>query len=387
MEPTKLSSLIGLTFDDVLLIPSYSDFTRKDIDLGTKLTKKISLSIPFVSSPMDTVTESKLAIELAKLGGIGIIHRNLTIEDQIREVKKVKKIRSASSGQGLLVGAAIAGKDYGQRVRALVESNTDVIVIDSAHGFTKTIIEALKFIKKTYPKIELIAGNIATADGARGLIAGGADGLRVGMGPGAICTTRIISGMGMPQITAIMETARIARRAKVPVIADGGIKYSGDIVKALAAGASSVMMGGFFAQCLEAPGKTIILKKSEVPSRFQSVFNGSKVYKFKEYRGMGSEGAMKKGAQIKSEEEFHGKSYKDRILVAEGVEGLVPIKGRVLDLVNQAVGGIRSGMCYVGARNIKDLWTKSRFIQITQASVTESHPHDIFVTNPGKNYL
>ena len=369
----------GLTFDDVLLVPSYSDFTRKDTNISTKLTKTINLSIPFVSAPMDTVTESKLAIELAKLGGIGIIHRNLTIENQIKEVRKVK-------GKNLLVGAAIAGKDYSERIRALVKSEIDVVVIDSAHGFTKTVIEALKFIKRTYPKLEVIAGNIATADGARGLIAAGADGLRVGMGPGAICTTRIISGMGVPQITAILEVCSIGKKEGVPVIADGGIKYSGDIVKALAAGASTVMMGGFFAQCLESPGKITTLKKSEVPSRFRNVFNGKKVYKFKEYRGMGSEGAMKKGAQIKSEEEFHGKNYKDRVLVAEGVEGLVPIKGTVKDLIDQAVGGIRSGMCYVGARNIKDLWEKSQFIQITQASLTENHPHDIFVTNPGKNY-
>lgn len=379
MEPTKLYSHFGLTFDDVLLVPSYSDFTRSDIDLSTNLTKKIKLSLPLVSAPMDTVTESKLAIALGTLGGIGIIHRNLTIEDQVKEVKKVK-------AKKLLIGAAIAGKNYEERVRALVKANVDVVVIDSAHGFTKTIMSALKFIKKTYPALEVIAGNIATAEGARGLIAAGADGLRVGMGPGAICTTRIISGMGMPQITAIMETAKIARKAKVPVIADGGIKYSGDIVKALAAGASTVMMGGFFAASHEAPGKIIELAPHDVPSRFKKISNRKNKYEFKEYRGMGSVGAMEKGAKIKSEEEFHGKDYGDRVLVAEGVEGLVPIKGTVKDLVEQAVGGIRSGMCYVGAKNINDLWTKSKFIQITQASLTESHPHDVLITNPGENY-
>ncbi len=380
MEPTKLSSHFGLTFDDVLLVPGYSDFTRSDINLSTQLTKKIKLSIPFVSSPMDTVTESVLAIALGQLGGIGIIHRNLTIEDQIKEVKKVKN-------KNLLVGAAIAGKNYEERVRALVKAKADVVVIDSAHGFTKTIIAALKFIKKTYPYLEVIAGNIATADGARGLIAAGADGLRVGMGPGAICTTRIISGMGMPQITAIMETARIAKKAKVPVIADGGIKYSGDMVKALAAGASTVMMGGFFAASLESPGKVFRLSSDKVPQRFRDVLSGKKAfYDFKEYRGMGSVGAMEKGARIRSEEEFHGKDYGDRVLVAEGVEGLVPIKGTVKELMDQAVGGIRSGMCYVGAKTIKDLWEKSRFIQITQASLTESHPHDVLITNPGENY-
>jgi len=388
MEPTKLLSHFGLTFDDILLLPGYSDFSRSDINLSTQLTKRIKISLPLVSAPMDTVTESKLAIELAKLGGIGIIHRNLSVENQALEVKRVKENHSTGSGQALLVGAAVGGgKGFEERVEALIKVKADVIVIDSAHGFSKGVIDAVKFIKKNYKNVDVIAGNIATADGARVLIAAGADGLRVGMGPGAICTTRIISGMGVPQITAIMETARIAKKFGVPVVADGGIKYSGDMVKALAAGASTVMMGGYFAQCLEAPGKTVIFKKSEVPSRFQSLFNhGNITYRFKEYRGMGSEAAMRKGTQIKSEDEFHGKNYKDKVLVAEGVEGLVPIKGSVRDLVDQAVGGIKSGMYYVGAKSIAQLQEKAKFIQITQASLTESHPHDIFVTNPGKNY-
>lgn len=408
MEPQKIIPNLGLTFDDVLLLPGYSDFSRSDIDFSANLTKKIKLSIPLVSAPMDTVTESNLAIALARLGGIGIIHRNLTIEDQVEEVKAVKNKK-------LLVGAAIAAKNFEERARALVKSKIDVIVIDSAHGFTKTIIDAIKFIKKTYPKLEVIAGNIATTDGARGLITAGADGLRVGMGPGAICTTRIISGMGVPQITAIMETAKVARKAKVPVIADGGIVYSGDMVKALAAGASTVMMGGFFSSCVESPGRSIVLRREFVPKRFLSAFNNNmlldptrkaksnkknnltvvdenknsankEVFYFKEYRGMGSEGAMQEGARIKSEDEFHGKSYKDRVLVAEGVEGLVPVKGTVKEMVDQAIGGIRSGMCYVGARNIKELQRNAKFIRITQASLTENHPHDVLITNPGKNY-
>lgn len=380
MEPTKLLPHFGLTFDDILLVPGYSDFTRSDINLSTQLTKNLKLSIPLISAPMDTVTESGLAIALGQLGGIGIIHRNLTIEDQVREVRLVKDKK-------LLSGAAIAGKNYEERLKALAKTNVDVVVIDSAHGFTKTIIAAVNFIKKTYPKLEVIAGNIATADGARALIAAGADGLRVGMGPGAICTTRIISGMGVPQITAIMETAKAARKFGVPVIADGGIKYSGDMVKALAAGASTVMMGGFFAASLESPGKKFRLSSDKVPQRFRNVLSSKKAfYDFKEYRGMGSEAAMEKGAKIKSEEEFHGKDYGDRVLVAEGVEGLVLIKGTVQELVDQAIGGIRSGMCYTGAKNIKDLWRKSRFIEITQASLTESHPHDVFITNPGENY-
>lgn len=384
MGTHKIVSDIGLTFDDVLLLPSYSDFTRAEIDLSANFTRKIKLSIPLVSAPMDTVTESKLAIALASMGGIGIIHRNLTIEDQAKEVKIVKNKK-------LLVGAAIAGKNFEERAKALVHAQVDVVVVDSAHGFTKTIIKAVKLLKKTYPKLEVVAGNVATYDGARGLIKAGVDGLRVGMGPGAICTTRIISGMGVPQITAIMETVRAARSANskqtVPVIADGGIKYSGDIVKALAAGASTAMMGSFFASALEAPGKIVELNEKQVPHRFRSVFKtGKNKYVFKEYRGMGSVGAMEKGTKIKSEEEFHGKDYDDRILVAEGVEGLVPIKGTINEIVGQVLGGLRSGMCYVGAINIESLWKKTRFIRITQASLIESHPHDILITNPGKNY-
>ena len=372
---------LGLTFDDVLLIPGYSNFSRKDINLSTKFSKKIKLSIPFVSAPMDTVTESKLAIELAKLGGIGIIHRNLSVGNQAIEVRKVKDKK-------LLVGAAVGVlSGFEVRIKALSNVKVDAIVIDSAHGFSKGVIEAVKFIKKNYKNIDVIAGNIATSDGAKALIAAGADGLRVGMGPGAICITRIVSGMGIPQITAIIETFKIAKKFGVPVIADGGIKYSGDMVKALAAGASSIMMGGFFAASLESSGKLVTLKRQELPSRFQRISNMKKHYQFKEYRGMGSEGAMKKGAQIKSEDEYHGKNYKDRVLVAEGVEGLVLAKGKVSDLVDQAIGGIKSGMYYVGARNIPELWGKAKFIRITQASLVESHPHDIFVTNPGKNYL
>lgn len=380
MEPHKPAFAFGLTFDDVLLLPGFADFSRSAINLSTNLTKRIKLSIPLISAPMDTVTESRLAIELAKLEGIGIIHRNLSIENQALEVKKVKSRK-------LLAGAAIgASTGFEERIKALSLVGVDVIVVDSAHGFSKGVIETVKFIKKNYKNIDVIAGNIATFDGAKALIEAGADGLRVGMGPGAICTTRIISGMGVPQITAIMETVRIAKKFGVPVIADGGIKYSGDMVKALAAGASTVMMGGYFAQSLESPGKTITLKPNEIPSRFQRISHMKKNYQFKVYRGMGSEGAMKKGAKIKSEDEFHGKNYKDRVMVAEGVEGLVPVKGSVSDLVEQAVGGIKSGMYYVGAKNIPELQKKAKFIQITQASLTESHPHDIFVTNPGKNY-
>lgn len=380
MEPQKSALPLGLTFDDVLLLPGYSDFSRSQINLSTQLTKKIKLSIPFISAPMDTVTESKLAITLAKLGGIGIIHRNLTIENQVKEVKKVKV-------QKLIVGAAIGASSFEKRAEALIKAGVDIVVIDSAHGFSKGVIEGTKYIKKHFPKVEVISGNIATADGAKALAKAGADGLRVGMGPGAICTTRIISGMGVPQITAILNVSKVAKKFNVPVIADGGIKFSGDMVKALAAGASTVMMGSFFASALESPGRTVNLKRDQVPHRFLSIFNKKKQkYPFKEYRGMGSGAAMKKGAKVKSEEEFHGKNYKDRVLISEGVDGLVPIKGTVKDLIEQALGGIKSGMYYTGCKNIKELWGKSQFIKITQASLTESHPHSILVTSGGKNY-
>lgn len=371
----------AITFDDVLLLPGYSDFKRQDISLKTKLTKNISIDTPLISSPMDTVTEYELAIALATAGGIGIIHRNLSVEDQAQEVRKVKN-------DNFMVGAAIgASKGFEARAEKLIEENVDVLVIDSAHGYADYIIEALKYLKKHYPKTDVIVGSIATHDGARALIEAGADALRVGMGPGAICTTRIISGMGVPQITAILETYRAAKNSEIPIIADGGIKYSGDMVKAFAAGADTVMMGSFFASCLEAPGEHFELTPKQVPARFKSILKQKKnSYTFKSYRGMGSIGAMKKGTEIKSEDEFHGKSYNDRVLVAEGVEGLVPVNGPVQSVVDQAIGGIRSGLYYVGAKNIPEIQKKGKFLQITQASLTESHPHDILVTEAGENY-
>jgi len=372
---------LALSFDDVLLLPDYADFRRQDLDLTSKLTRKITLKTPLVSAPMDTVTESELAIALAKKGGIGILHRNLTVADQADHVKKVRK-------QKLLVGAAVgASKGFEERVDALVKADVSVILVDSAHGFALPIIEAIRYIKKKYPKMEVIGGNIATAAGAQAMIDAGADGIRVGMGGGAICTTRIISGMGVPQLTAIIEASRVAKQHGVPVIADGAIKYSGDMVKAFAAGASTVMMGGYFASTAEAAGDSVELRRQHVPDRFKSILQKDvEVYKFKTYRGMGSRGAMEQGAKIKSEDEYHGKSYKDRVLITEGVEGLVPVRGTVDDLVEQAVGGIKSGMYYIGTKTIKDIWDKSKFVRITQASLTESHPHDILITNAGENY-
>lgn len=370
---------VALTFNDVLLSPGLAGFFRSEISLKTKLTKDIRLDIPLVSSPMDTVTESELAIALAKLGGFGFIHRNLTIANQSKELKKVK-------AKGLKVGAAVGSSaGYEQRVKSLVEAGVDVILIDSAHGYSKQVLEALKTIKQKYPKLPVIAGNVATAEGAEALIKAGADGLRVGMGPGAICSTRIISGMGVPQITAIFEATEVARKRGIPVIADGGIINSGDITKALAAGASTVMLGRLFAATEEAPGKVIHLKPEEVPARFRSIIKDQKKYAFKQYRGMGSLSAMKKGIEISSEDEFHGKKYTGEVLIAEGVEGMVPLHGPLKDVVAQITGGLQSGMYYVGAKTIPELARKAKFIQITQASLIESHPHDLFVTDTGGN--
>lgn len=370
----------ALTFDDVLLRPGHAGFFRSEISLKTKLTKNIELEIPLVSSPMDTVTESELAIALGKLGGIGFIHRNLTVEAQADEVKKAKKA-------GVRVGAAVGSSPgYEQRVDALIKAGVDVLLVDSAHGSSKQVVETVKNIKDAHPDLPVVAGNIATKEGAQQLIDAGADALRVGMGPGAICSTRIISGMGMPQITAILETAEVAQKHDIPVIADGGIKNSGDITKALAAGASTVMLGRIFAASEESPGKVINLKANEVPSRFRSIINGQASYKFKQYRGMGSISAMQKGIEISSEDEFHGKSFKGGdVLIAEGVEGMVPSSGPLAHTVSQMCGGVQSGMYYVGAQNIAELWKSAEFIEISQASLVESHPHDLFITDTGGN--
>lgn len=369
----------ALTFDDVLLKPRYSGFLREEIQLETQLTPRVKLRLPLMSAPMDTVTESGLAIALAELGGIGIIHRNLSVNEQIAEVEKVK-------AKGLVVGAAVGSTSgYEKRVQALVAAGVDVVVVDSAHGHSLKVITAIAYIKQHYD-VDVIGGNVATYEGAKALITAGADALRVGMGPGAICSTRIVSGMGVPQLTAILDTVKAAQRHNISIIADGGISYSGDIMKALAAGASCVMLGRLFAACKEAPGKTVMLPPDEVPSRFRSILDGSKSYCFKEYRGMGSIAAMQRGLEISSEDEFHGKNYQHDVLIAEGVEGLVPCSQNAQELISQLVGGVYSGMYYVGARTIPELWETAEFMQITQASLTESHPHDLLITNPGENY-
>jgi IMP dehydrogenase len=472
----------GITFDDVLLEPAYSDVLPKDADVRTQLTRAIRLNIPIVSSPMDTVTESDLAIALAQEGGIGIIHKNIAIPLQAREVDKVKRSENGIitdpitlppdetvgtarrimeqhkiSGvpitvngylkgiltrrdlrfltnnnqrlsevmskdnlvtgsehttleaaeriltenkveklllvddnyrlKGLItikdidkltnfpnackdargrlrVGAAVGVHDF-ERAESLIRAGVDVLVVDSAHGHSRNVIETVTEIKRLHA-VEVIAGNVATAEGAAALAKAGADAVKVGIGPGSICTTRIISGVGVPQITAIYQSAKGLADAGVPIIADGGIRYSGDISKALAAGAHSVMLGSLLAGLAESPGQTIIYKGRS----------------FKTYRGMGSLGAMMAGSKDRYRQDAGGRDK----LVPEGVEGRVPYKGALGPFVVQLVGGLRAGMGYCGTRTIEELRTRARFIQVSAASVQESHPHDIFITQEAPNY-
>ncbi len=473
----------GLTFDDVLLIPQKSEVLPREVDLTTKFTRNIKLNIPLASAAMDTVTESRMAIAMAREGGIGIIHKNMSIENQATEVDKVKRSEhgvivdpfylapdntifdaleltkkyrisgvpitengklvgiltnrdlrfetdysrkvsevmtkdrlitapegttlneakeilrkykieklpivdkngylkglitikdiekaiqypnSAKDSSGrLLVGAAVGtSKETMERVEALVSAKVDVVVVDSAHGHSLNVIGIVKKIKEKFPNLEVVAGNIATAEGAYDLILAGADGIKVGVGPGSICTTRVIAGIGVPQITAIVDSYEEAEKRGIPIIADGGVKYSGDIVKAIAAGADVVMLGNLFAGTEESPGES-------------EIYQGRR---FKVYRGMGSLGAMQKGS---SERYFQEDTNK---LVPEGVEGRVPYKGPLADTVFQLVEGIKHGMGYCGTKSIDDLKTNSKFIRITNAGLIESHPHNINITKEAPNY-
>jgi IMP dehydrogenase len=366
---------LALTFDDVLLQPNYSEILPTEVSTAARFSKNISLKIPVASAAMDTVTESALAIALAKLGGIGVIHKNMTAELQAGEVAKVKTAgkqiglsANKSGHSGYLCAAAVgASGDFLQRADELVKAGADAIVVDTAHGHSKRVIEAVKLIKKNYgKKVDVVAGNIATAEGARALIAAGADAVKVGIGPGSICTTRVVAGVGVPQISAILACAEVCRKAKVPMIADGGIKLSGDIVKALAAGGNTVMLGGLLAGTDEAPGEIII-------------DDGKK---FKSYRGMGSMAAMKLGSKDRYGQDGLAVSK----LVPEGVEGRVAYKGSLESVINQLVGGLKSGMGYLGAKNLDELHTKAKFVQITSAGLKESHPHDIQITKQAPNY-
>lgn len=351
----------GYTFDDVLLVPQYSDILPTEVTTASRFTKKITLNIPISSSAMDTVTESSLAIALARLGGIGVIHKNMPSAKQAEEVTKVKK-------EKLLVAAAIgATGDYFERATELAKAGVDAIVVDTAHGHSKRVLEAVKKIKKHIKNVEVVAGNVATAAGFSALVKAGADAVKVGIGPGSICTTRIVSGVGVPQLTAILDCVAISKKTKVPLIADGGIKFSGDMVKALAAGASCVMVGSLLAGTEEAPGE--ITEK-----------NGKK---FKSYRGMGSLGSMQQGSKDRYGQESVLALNK---LVPEGVEAQVAYKGPLEPVIGQLVGGLRSGMGYCGAKNIVQLQSKSCFVAITPAGLKESHVHDVSITKEAPNY-
>lgn len=474
----------GLTFDDVLLLPGPSDVLPREVDLKTKLTEKIALNIPLMSAGMDTVTESEMAIAMARQGGIGIVHKNMTIEEQAKEIDKVKRsehgvitdpfylkkddtLQDADNLMGhykisgvpivddngklegiltnrdiifetdyskkidecmtkdrlitgrinismeeaielmkkykieklplvdenyklaglitvkditkmeqypnsardaknrLMAGAAIGvTSDVFDRIDALLEAEADVFVIDTAHGHSQNVLKHVREIKKAYPDIQLIAGNVATADATRALIEAGADCVKVGIGPGSICTTRVVTGIGSPQLTAVIECSKAAKEYNIPIIADGGIKYSGDITKALGAGADIVMVGSMLAGTTEAPGEEIIVEGR----------------KYKTYRGMGSLGAMDSGS---SDRYFQEKTTK---YVPEGVEGRVNFKGDVEDVVYQLMGGLKSGMGYVGAKDIEALHEKARFIKITNATLVENHPHNIIITRESPNY-
>ncbi|MGQ9483740.1 MAG: IMP dehydrogenase [Desulfosoma sp.] len=476
----------ALTFDDVLIVPAYSEVLPTETDVSTVLTAGIAMHLPLLSAAMDTVTEAETAISMAREGGIGIIHRNMSIERQAREVDKVKKSESGMivdpitvhpdqpigdvmelmaqyriSGvpvvkgdqlvgiitnrdlrfetdptrpvselmtkdnlvtapmgisledskkllqerriekllvvddtgrlRGLItikdimkvkkypnackdhlgrlrVGAAVgAGSDTPERVQALVKAGVDVIVVDSAHGHSKNVLRTVQWIKTEHPQVPVVAGNVATASGAESLIEAGADAVKVGVGPGSICTTRVIAGVGVPQITAIMDCARVARPRGIPVIADGGIKYSGDIVKALAAGADSVMIGSLFAGTDESPGETVLYQGRS----------------YKVYRGMGSLGAMKEGSRDRY---FQDQVQEATKLVPEGIEGMVPYRGPLASTIHQLVGGLRAGMGYAGCRTLKELRTKAQMVRITSAGLKESHVHDVIITKEAPNY-
>ena len=352
----------ALTFDDVTLAPKYSEILPSEVDTSIKLTKNLSLKIPLLSSAMDTVTESKMAIAIAKAGGIGVIHRNLEIKKQIDEIKKVKKKK-------LLIGAAVgAGPKEIKRAKKILDEGVDLIVVDTAHGHTKKVSEIIKYIKRIKDKkIALCAGNIATPDAARFLLKLGVDIIKVGIGPGSICTTRLVAGIGVPQLSAILSVRNGIKNKNIKIIADGGIKYSGDLAKAFAAGADAVMIGSLFAGTDQAPGK--IIKR-----------NGKL---FKIFRGMGSVGAMNKGS---ADRYFQVKQKDTSKYVPEGVEGFSKYKGDVKRIIFKLVGGLRSSMGYLGSKQIKYLRNKPQFVKITKAGFYESMVHNVDIVKSDTKY-
>lgn len=368
----------GLTFDDVLLIPAESHVLPNEVDLSTQLADNIKLNIPLISAGMDTVTEGAMAIAMALQGGLGVVHKNMSIQAQASEVANVKSVvvpsnatKAAVDDQNRLLCAAAVGvtSDTFERAETLLEAGADAIVIDTAHGHSAGVLRKIKEFREHFPKQTLIAGNVATGDATRALFDAGVDVVKVGIGPGSICTTRIVAGVGVPQITAIYDAASAAREYHKPIIADGGIKYSGDVVKALAAGGNAVMLGSMLSGTTEAPGDI-----------FED--NGKK---YKRYRGMGSVGAMAQ-AHGSSDRYFQGGVNEANKLVPEGIEARVEYKGDVSDVVFQIDGGLRSGMGYCGAANISELIEKAQFVQITNAGLRESHPHDVQITKEAPNY-
>jgi IMP dehydrogenase/GMP reductase len=374
---TKLAKK-GLTFDDVLLIPAESHVLPNEVKLDTKLAPNLQLHIPLISAGMDTVTEGNMAIAMAENGGLGVIHKNLSIEAQVEEVKKAKGKtvdpnlpHPAVDNQGRLLAAAAVGvtSDTFERAESLLEAGADAIVIDTAHGHSAGVLRKIKEIREHFPNATLIAGNVATGEGTAALFDAGVDIVKVGIGPGSICTTRIVAGVGVPQITAIYDAASVAQKYGKKIIADGGIKYSGDVVKALAAGGNAVMLGSMFSGTTEAPG-TIFTNEGK---------------QFKSYRGMGSVGAMSQ-QHGSSDRYFQGGVNEANKLVPEGVEALVPYKGDVSNIIYQIEGGLRAGMGYVGAGTIEELIKNSQFVQITNAGLRESHPHDVQMAKEAPNY-
>ena len=351
----------SLTFDDVLLLPRYSNILPSQTDISLELTKKIKLKVPFLSSAMDTVTEAKMAIAIAEAGGIGIIHRNLNIKKQTKEIVLVKKRK-------LLVGAAVGTNNEDiKRAKSLIDCGCDLIIIDTAHGHSEKVLNTLYKLKKIRGNVPICVGNIATGEAAKKLFDSGADIIKVGIGPGSICTTRMVAGIGVPQISAIKEVRRALKNKKIKIISDGGIKFSGDLAKALAAGADAIMMGSIFAGTDESPGKKFKIK--------------GKIYK--QYRGMGSIGAMSSG----SANRYFQKKFKDKSkFVPEGVEGRVEYKGNVSKIIYQLQGGLRSSMGYIGAKNLNQIKKNAKFIKITKAGFYESMVHSVEMTQKTINF-
>ncbi|KRM68197.1 IMP dehydrogenase GMP reductase [Apilactobacillus ozensis DSM 23829 = JCM 17196] len=366
----------GITFDDVLLIPAESHVLPNEVDLSVQLADNLKLNVPFLSASMDTVTEAPMATMMAQLGGLGVIHKNMIIKDQAAEVAKVKAIEkdakhpsAAVDAKNHLLCAAAVGvtSDTFERAEALFNAGADAIIIDTAHGHSAGVLRKIKEIREKFADKTLIAGNVATEAGADALFEAGVDVVKVGIGPGSICTTRVVAGVGVPQITAVNDAAKAARRWHKPIIADGGIKHSGDAVKALAAGGNAVMLGGMLSGTDEAPGE---------------IFEENGV-KYKAYRGMGSLGAMEHGS---ADRYFQGEVNEAKKLVPEGIEARVEYKGSAAGVIFQMAGGLRAGMGYTGSQNIKDMIENAQFVQITNAGLIESHPHDVQITKAAPNY-